>query len=152
MERSSHSSTWRAVTRILMLVILLILEWLSAVRGFSSRFKDSKEQQDSISSTSKSAMKLLLALMVVKACSWKRTGGRAAKELAEISTCCSWLQLTISGGKVDILLADRFSSVIRLKLRGSLGGILVMTLLLRLQVTRLVFLIRWNTASGICIS
>ena len=63
-----------------------------------------------------------------------------------------WVHWDISDGREETRLLEMFSFVKIVKLRGSLGGILLMTLLAKLQEWSGVFLIRWNTASGICIS
>merc|ERR1711893_30592 len=120
--------------------------WAAGLRGFSSRLTCSRLEQLTTASTSTSAMKFLLALILAREGMSRRTGGRLTKLLEARLMVSNWVHAVISAGNADIRLFDRSKSVMRLKERGSLGGILVMTLLARMQAERGVFLIRWYTA------
>jgi len=120
--------------------------------GFSSRLSCSKLELVSKASTDTSAIKFLLALMCASDGICSRTWGRLTNEFDEMLICSSWLHEVISFGKLEILLFDRSSSVIKVKEVGSFGGIFEITLLARQHDCRAVSRIRWKTASGICIS
>lgn len=90
------------------------------------------------SSTSTSAMKFFLALICVILGKFKRQLGNEMNELCEISTVSSWVHFEISSGSEDILLKDKFRSVMKLKFVGNFGGILVMTFDERLQAVNCV--------------
>merc|ERR1719342_668864 len=102
--------------------------------------------------TSTSAMKFLLATILMREGISARTGGIWMNELAEKSTVSRAVQLESSSGKLEIRLWDTFNSVSRVHLMASLAGILLMTLWERLHETRLVFCISMKIASGTCCS
>jgi len=133
MDKSSHSSISLGVTEILTEVTEVKFSWQSRLRGFSSKLRFSKVSQVLISSTSTSAMKFFLALILMIFGKLRRQSGNRMKELCEISTVSICSQVEISSGSVDILLYDKFKSVIKLNLVGNLGGIFVMTFEERLQ-------------------
>ena len=59
------------------------------------------------------ATKFFFASKLVRHGSVKRQFGKAMKELCEMSTLSSRVHSTISSGKVDIRLLDKFSSEIK---------------------------------------
>ena len=85
-------------------------------------------------------MELFAALIWMIFGKLKRQAGNESNKLFEMSAVSSWLHLDTSSGRVDNLLKDKFKSVIKLNLEGSLGGIFLMTFDERLQAVTSIFL------------
>lgn len=118
------------------------LSYDSELTGFSSRLRLSKAAQLFTTSASTSAIKFFLASIFLMVGMEKMTFGIEMNEFWEMLTVSKAVQLFISSGRVEMRLLDRFKSLIRLKLMANLGGILEMTLPERLQLLRVMFLMR----------
>ena len=109
-ERSSHSSCSLGLRMTLMEVTWESWSCTSFFSGFPSTFTCSRLGRNLRASTSTSAMKFLLATILIREGISARTGGIWMKELAEKSTVSRAVQFDSSSGKLEMRLWDTFNS------------------------------------------
>ena len=116
--------------------------------GLSSRLILSRCGFPVITSKSNSVMELFLTFTVLIIGISAITDGNFSNELEHRSRVSNMVQLVISPGRLVNLLLDRSKEVIKQKLFGSFGGILVIKLPDRLQEWTLANFSSRKTASG----